>query len=578
MMRYIKKRLICMAIIAMLFATSIPIKAQENFDFTWKGDYTNMELVLSIESPVKYLQQVIAVMYDATIEEPTVTDYVRIAEITLTGNEDAEIRFKISNDLTAIDGRYKVSVQGNGIEFEESKANKEVTVLTPERVDPANPSSLLYILNTATKDSVLTPVKEMANALQIEVGESESEVRRSAFVNIRNKDNAGGKFASVNAAADAWKVSEVVEYLEGNSTADGLKTKFKTISEILGIDLESEDYKSHEADVYSNIIVLKNGGTASGCCAELKAIFEQAQAISVLNRSTTTNIASNLKKYYHVFGITSTDYTKYTGCSKEIREKIERQLVAQNFSTIIGVKDKFDTALGELTATNSGSTPDLGSDGDSGSGGFSGGSGGLGSKSDKYTFPEESTTNQKVTFTDCNDSHWAYECVESLKEAGIISGYPDGKFYPERTINREEFVKMVINAADLFEDGKECEFKDVSKTEWHYKYIASAYSAKIIDGIGEGKFGIGESMKREDVAVIIYRILHKIGKAEDVTEYESSFADSEDISDYAIEGITTLSNMGVLNGFEDGSFRPKNYLTRAEAAKVLFELRKVILQ
>ena len=47
------------------------------------------------------------------------------------------------------------------------------------------------------------------------------------------------------------------------------------------------------------------------------------------------------------------------------------------------------------------------------------------------------------------ESHWAYGAVKALKEKGVISGYADGSFAPDRTVTREEFVKMIVTAFSL---------------------------------------------------------------------------------------------------------------------------------
>ena len=69
----------------------------------------------------------------------------------------------------------------------------------------------------------------------------------------------------------------------------------------------------------------------------------------------------------------------------------------------------------------------------------------------------------------------------------------------------------------------------------------------------------------------MYRIINRLSpdaeKNEDLSLPE--FSDAEDISDYAAEGVSALKNMQILNGFEDGSFKPLNSLTRAEAAKII---------
>ena len=76
---------------------------------------------------------------------------------------------------------------------------------------------------------------------------------------------------------------------------------------------------------------------------------------------------------------------------------------------------------------------------------------------------------------------------------------------------------------------------------------------------------------REDVAVIIYRAIEKLGKndIQNILDGETEFTDFNDISDYAQDGVIALSKSRVINGFEDGTFKPKDYLTRAQASKII---------
>ena len=54
---------------------------------------------------------------------------------------------------------------------------------------------------------------------------------------------------------------------------------------------------------------------------------------------------------------------------------------------------------------------------------------------------------------------------------------------------------------------------------------------------------------------------------------EGSFTDFNDISDYAVSAVKAMSEKGYINGYEDGTFRPKNPATRAETAKILYSIK-----
>ena len=117
-------------------------------------------------------------------------------------------------------------------------------------------------------------------------------------------------------------------------------------------------------------------------------------------------------------------------------------------------------------------------------------------------------------------------------------------------------------------------FSDVESGSWYEKYVAVAVSMEIVNGIADGIFGTGTYITRQDAAVMLYRTLK-------ITETELKkvhtlvdIADFDEISDYAREAVDSLTRDGIVSGFEDGSFRPGENLTRAEAAKIIYECIK----
>lgn len=173
-------------------------------------------------------------------------------------------------------------------------------------------------------------------------------------------------------------------------------------------------------------------------------------------------------------------------------------------------------------------------------------------------------------FDDINEAIWAKDAIAYLKDNGVLNGF-DGKVYPNRLVTREEFVKMVLCAFDMYEGGKDTDFTDVSKDDWAYEYIACASEKGIISGISSTEFGRGQNIRREDAAVIIARAM--AAKGTDVSDSgKTDFTDGDEISDYALNSVAYLAKMGVINGFEDGRFRPDEGATRAEAAQMLYGL------
>lgn len=133
-----------------------------------------------------------------------------------------------------------------------------------------------------------------------------------------------------------------------------------------------------------------------------------------------------------------------------------------------------------------------------------------------------------------------------------------------------EFVKMAVNVFGFYDADAQCSFADTAEDSWHYDYIASAASKGIVNGISDSEFGVGSTITRQDMAVIIYRIAKLCGlQLTEDGEY-LPFADEIHISEYAFEAVTELTKSGIINGAGNNSFLPGGLATRAEAVKMLY--------
>ena len=155
----------------------------------------------------------------------------------------------------------------------------------------------------------------------------------------------------------------------------------------------------------------------------------------------------------------------------------------------------------------------------------------------------------------------------ALNKLGIISGYEDGSFRPNNNVTREEFVKLIVEAFDIISQNTECDFEDISADAWFKKYVSAAVENGIIKGIDENHFGVGQSIRRQDAAVILDRVLD----IADISITSSvSFSDADTIGDYAFNSVLKLSDAGIINGI-DGGFAPHEPVSRAQAAKLIYE-------
>lgn len=178
---------------------------------------------------------------------------------------------------------------------------------------------------------------------------------------------------------------------------------------------------------------------------------------------------------------------------------------------------------------------------------------------------EEEEPAQDVVFTDVSE-HWAKDYIEALKKDGIISGFEDGSFQPNKIITRAEFVSMLMRAKPAEAGEATIVFNDVSADDWYYKSVLDAAEAGIVVGT-DGNFMPNNAVTREQLAVMIYRALGAKGETT-----ELAFADSDSVADYAKEAISYLAGAGIISGYEDNTIRAKKETTRAEVARLLYVL------
>jgi len=219
----------------------------------------------------------------------------------------------------------------------------------------------------------------------------------------------------------------------------------------------------------------------------------------------------------------------------------------------------------------------------SGSSGSSSGSSGSSSGSGKNTssgmyIPGKSEQNntevKNMRFVDLDTVMWAYEAISTLSDKNIINGKSEDRFAPNDNITREEFVKLVIGVLNEETTVNADNFTDVNTDAWYSGYINRAYEIGVVNGFEDGRFGVGEKITRQDIAVILHNALkYKTVEAE---KGSLSFTDNDNISDYAKDAVSALSEAGIINGYDDGTFLPKSYATRAEAAQLIFKMLNVL--
>lgn len=357
------------------------------------------------------------------------------------------------------------------------------------------------------------------------------------------------------AAKNANNAVQLKEFL----TQDG-------VSQYFGLELSNTYYTqlTSQQDVFDR---MKAVITAEAEKADIPRIFREGLLLeNVQNASYKNNIPAILTDFSDV--ISAENVVAYSAVTNPtVLDSIHSAVIE---ATDIQLADitAFNAML-SASITNASSaviTPPQSGGGGGGSSSSKRGSSGL-VIAETPVSKEEGTVIDDV-FSDISGHSWAIEAITALYEKGIVSGKGDGLYSPDDFVTREEIVKMICSAFNIPVSDTDAGFADI-KGKWFEKYVNAAYEKGIISGISDGIFGAGIQATREDIVVILARA------AGETIEGEVNFTDAEKISDYAKNAIAALSSKGVISGYPNGTIRPKNNMTRAEAAVVIYNLLRI---
>ena len=359
----------------------------------------------------------------------------------------------------------------------------------------------------------------------------------SKFVENYNYHTAVGVFN------DCDTETEVGEWIKKYADTYGFKTD----------DVNTSYSESDLWKYYENTDVSLKAHTqlkAINNIETIEAIMDkvhEAILCSYLDSCHVSAVDQFLGDYSSAFSISLTAYNRL-----DDKSSVRSGIVNTGLYTYTEIKDKFDTLVS--AAQNSGSGSGSGSGRGSGSGvAASGFAGNLTPLAQVQANP----------FTDLNNAEWAKDYILKLYNKGIINGKQANLFAPNDKITRAEMVKIIVEAFGLeITNGKT--FADVFADKWYAKYVSAAADNGVVAGDDTGKFNPDSFVTRQDIAVMLYRVMKISASAPN-----AKFADFSEVADYARTAVTYFSAAEVINGYPDGSFKPYGLATRAETAKII---------
>lgn len=183
-------------------------------------------------------------------------------------------------------------------------------------------------------------------------------------------------------------------------------------------------------------------------------------------------------------------------------------------------------------------------------------------------------------FTDVSRSDWYYQFVDYVTSKGYFNGTSETTFAPAENMTRAMFVTVLFRFDGAKGDRTQSAFTDVAPGQWYTDAINWAAANRIVDGVGDGKFAPNDPITRAQMCTMIERYLALYKKAWKVTLPEtgsvSVMVDENAIPAYALAAVKQCQRHGLVNGFEDGTFRPNELSTRAQVAAVIYRMSYLV--
>ena len=171
-------------------------------------------------------------------------------------------------------------------------------------------------------------------------------------------------------------------------------------------------------------------------------------------------------------------------------------------------------------------------------------------------------------FSDVPETEWYNEYVQNVWEKGLIKGMTETTFEPSGNLTKG-MILTILGRLDGVDESAytESKFADVKADEWYAPYVMWAAENKIAAAVSETEFAPEALVTREEIAVIIHNYINFKGCAA-AEKGTLAYSDADAISEDAVMAVIACKSAGIMEGNADGTFLPKNNLSRAEFAAI----------
>ncbi|WP_179030875.1 Ig-like domain-containing protein [Paenibacillus kribbensis] len=177
------------------------------------------------------------------------------------------------------------------------------------------------------------------------------------------------------------------------------------------------------------------------------------------------------------------------------------------------------------------------------------------------------------------ENHWAQKDVEMLANKLIVKGVQPDIFEPNRAVTRAEFVALLVRGLGMQEKQLTEHFTDVKEDAWYAGNIGAAMEAGLIRGYGNQSFGPEKVITREEIAVITEKAVHyaqALDAGSSSEKYKEMYSDASTVSPWAQEAMAQATEQGLIKGVSPDLLAPKQQATRVEATSILKRFLQLI--
>lgn len=173
-------------------------------------------------------------------------------------------------------------------------------------------------------------------------------------------------------------------------------------------------------------------------------------------------------------------------------------------------------------------------------------------------------------FIDVPHGSWYYKDANEAGERWIINGIRPFVFGAGEPVTRAMAVTILGRAVKAEMPSGLTMFIDVPEDSWFSGAVRWANQQRIVLGVTENEFAPNDYVTREQYISMMMRLVDYLEKTPELTEL--TYTDTDTISEYAVEPMQKAATIGLLSGYEDGTIRPQNRLTRAEGVALVMRL------